>query len=128
MLLQEVQFLAELGHFLRENGEDVLFFDGVVEVELGAEGEAGEDELAGVFLFAGGGTGVLEVVPDEAEVVVLGLVNRRFVRSRWMYSRTGPFVRTSGCRLESLSSIVEGAIRPLLCHCQLLWSRSFSSP
>lgn len=52
----------------------MLFFDGVVEVELGAEGEAGEDELAGVSLFAGGGAGVLEVVPDETKVVVLGLV------------------------------------------------------
>lgn len=52
----------------------MLFFDGVVEVELGAEGEADEDELAGVSLFAGGSAGVLEVVPDETEVVVLGLV------------------------------------------------------
>lgn len=52
----------------------MLFFDGVVEVELGAEGEAGEDELTGMFLFAGGGAGILKVIPDEAEVVVLGLV------------------------------------------------------
>ena len=41
MLFEEGQFLTELGHFLREDGENVLFFDGVVEVELGAKGEAG---------------------------------------------------------------------------------------
>ena len=32
MLTQQIQLFPELGHFLREHGEDVLFLDGVVEI------------------------------------------------------------------------------------------------
>lgn len=55
----------------------MLFFDGVVEVELGAEREAREDQLfamtvaAGLMLL-GHVTGVLEVIPGQAETVMLG--------------------------------------------------------
>lgn len=104
----------------------MLFFNGMVEVELGAEGEAGEDELSGVFLFAGRGAGVLEIVPDEAKMVVLGIVRVSLLGFGLVGLQTGPFVRTGGCRLESLSLIAGRETRPLLCHCQR--TRFFSFP
>lgn len=77
VLRDERQFAPELRHPFREHGEDVLLFDGVVEVELRAEGEPGRDELAGgepAWSFACAGAGVLKLVPHLAEVVVLGLM------------------------------------------------------
>lgn len=58
----------------------MCFFGGVVEGELGAEGETGEDKLfvgfpgvvAAAAAVMGDGAGVLEVVPGLAEVVMLG--------------------------------------------------------
>jgi hypothetical protein len=66
MLREELQFAAELGHPFREHREDVLLFDGVVEVQLRAEAEPGHDELARgepAGLFACAGAGVLQLVP-----------------------------------------------------------------
>jgi hypothetical protein len=72
MLGEEVQLAPELGHLFCEDGEDVLLFDGVVEVELGAEVQPGLDELAGgeaastglsFFACAGAGAGVLQLGP-----------------------------------------------------------------
>lgn len=65
----------ELGHLGGEFGEDVLLLDGVVDAELGAELEAELDEAAGgeeveIFVFPSC-AGAVELVPGEAEVVVL---------------------------------------------------------
>jgi len=64
----------ELGHFSREDGENVLFFDCVVGAEVGAELQAGGEELlqrevGGAFVR---GAGVVEESPGLAEVIVLG--------------------------------------------------------
>lgn len=69
--------LLELWHFLRENGEDVLFFDRVVRGEVRAELQAGgeellEGEIAGAFV---GLAGCVEKCPGLAEVVVLVVVS-----------------------------------------------------
>ena len=67
--------VLELGHLLREDGEDVLLLDGVVGGEVGAELEPrGEElldaEVLGPFVLL---AGAVEEVPGLAEVVVLWL-------------------------------------------------------
>lgn len=74
MLTEELELFLERRHLLREDGEDVFLFDGVVEGELLAEFVGGAEEGAeghavGAFVGCGGG---VEGVPGLAEVVVLG--------------------------------------------------------
>lgn len=75
VLLQKGEFAFKLGHLLGQDGENVLFFNGVVEVELGAERQAREDQLLGVGVAAwitlGHVTCVLELVPGQTEMVML---------------------------------------------------------
>jgi hypothetical protein len=78
MLPQQLRRVApglELWHLLREDREDVLFFDGVVGAEVRAELEARRDELfqgeVGRPLVVE--AGVVEHLPGLAEVVVLVL-------------------------------------------------------
>lgn len=102
----------------------MLFFNRVVEVELGAEREAREDQLFGMTVAArlmslGHVTGVLEVIPGQTEMVmlgnsssVLGLVCLFLVVRDYVVDlRTGPSVLTFGCRPENPSWIMEVVTR-----------------
>jgi hypothetical protein len=73
VLRQQLQLFAERGHFLREDGEDVLFFDRVVDGEVVREVVAGLQERAErhALGFFAGGAGAVEEIPGLAEVVVL---------------------------------------------------------
>ena len=81
VLRQQFQLFAERRHFLREDREDVLLFDRVVDGEVVREVVAGLQEGAeGHALgFFAGGAGAVEEVPGLAEVVVLG--RKRYVSS-----------------------------------------------
>lgn len=74
VLRQQLQLFAERGHFLREDGEDVLLFNRVVDGEVVREVVAGLEEGAECHAlgFFAGGAGAVEEVPGLAEVVVLG--------------------------------------------------------
>lgn len=74
VLREELEFLAESGHFLRQHGENVPLFDRVVDGEVVREVVAGLQEGAqrharGLFVAR---AGLVEEVPGLAEVVVLG--------------------------------------------------------
>lgn len=74
VLRQEVEFLAEGRHALRQVGEYVVFFDGVVGFEVVAEGGGGGEEGFGgrVGGEAVGGAGGVEEGVGCAEGGVLG--------------------------------------------------------
>jgi hypothetical protein len=73
VLGEEFKLFPESRHFLREDGEDVLLFDRVVDGEVVRELVARLQEAAqGHALgFLARGAGVVEEVPGLAEVVVL---------------------------------------------------------
>jgi hypothetical protein len=73
VLRKELELFPESGHFLREDGEDVLLFDGVVDGEVVRElvarlQEAAQGHALGFFAR---GAGAVQQVPGLAEVVVL---------------------------------------------------------
>jgi hypothetical protein len=73
VLREELELFPERGHFLREDGEDVLLFDGVVYSEMMRKlvarlQEAAQGHALGFFA---GGAGAVQQVPGLAEVVVL---------------------------------------------------------
>lgn len=80
VLLQQVHVTAELGHLARQHGEDALLLDLVVQVQLRDERETPVDELPdrhprGPFVV---GAGVVELVPGEAEMVMLVVLNMSY--------------------------------------------------
>lgn len=81
VLREQLELFPESGHFLREDGEDVLLFDRVVDGEVVREliarlQEAAQGHALG---FLARGAGAVQQVPGLAEVVVLWRERKREV-------------------------------------------------